>query len=223
MPDWEDRGISRDGKILVLPGEAVFGFGEKFGSVNKAGQTIDLTACDALGVTTPRSYKNVPFFMSTRGYGAFFNTSCRMRFPVGSRGCCDLQAVADDGRLDYFLFFGTRKEILGNYVALTGHSPVPPDWSFGFWQSKISYRSAAHPLIFLREGALIPLIEAGNTVNAAPVERFRILAGRLTEPGERMFSCRIGGDAVELRYRFDGREHRVTACGAAVPYDVKMR
>ncbi len=39
---------------------------------------------DALGVTTPRSYKNIPFFMSTRGYGVFFNHSSLMTFWVGS-------------------------------------------------------------------------------------------------------------------------------------------
>ena len=129
-------------KFSFSVSEAVYGFGETFGKINKAGEVVDLDIADALGVTTPRCYKNVPFFMSSRGYGAFFNDSCRMRFDVGYRSRCDLQAVLDHDRLDYFLFFGSFKEILGSYTALTGRAAMPPEWSFGFWQSKLSYRSA---------------------------------------------------------------------------------
>ena len=58
--------------------KAVYGFGEKFIRLNKVGQTIDLNMMDALGVMSSRSYKNVPFFVSTRGYGVFFNHSSLM-------------------------------------------------------------------------------------------------------------------------------------------------
>ena len=39
------------------------------------------------------------------------------------------------------LFLGTPKEILDEYTALTGKSPMPPLWSFGFWMSRITYIS----------------------------------------------------------------------------------
>jgi alpha-D-xyloside xylohydrolase len=55
--------------FTLAPQEAIYGFGEQFIRLDKVGQTIDLNMVEALGVTTPRSYKNVPFFMSTRGYG----------------------------------------------------------------------------------------------------------------------------------------------------------
>ncbi|MBQ8754217.1 MAG: glycoside hydrolase family 31 protein [Lentisphaeria bacterium] len=129
-------------KFSFSANEAIYGFGETFGKLNKNGETIHLDISDALGVTTPRCYKNVPFFMSSCGYGAFFNDSCRMRFDVGSRSRCDIQAVLDCGKLDYFLFFGTFKEILGSYTAMTGRAPMLPEWSFGFWQSKLTYKSA---------------------------------------------------------------------------------
>ena len=56
---------------------------------------------DALGVTSPRSYKNVPFYVSTRGYGVFFNHSSLMTYWVGSRSACDVQVAAQDDFLDY--------------------------------------------------------------------------------------------------------------------------
>ncbi len=48
--------------------------------------------------------------------------------------------VGEDS-LDLFIFLGNPKEILEEYTALTGRSPVPPLWSFGFWMSRITYKS----------------------------------------------------------------------------------
>ncbi len=139
---------TREGRPLAVecfalhPQEAVFGFGEKFLALDKVGQTVDLNMVEALGTTTPRSYKNIPFFWTTRGWGVFFNHSARMTCWVGSRGAADVQVAIEDDFLDYYLFVGTPSEILASYTDLTGKSRMPPRWSFGFWQSKISYRSA---------------------------------------------------------------------------------
>lgn len=131
--------------------ECIYGFGEKFGRLNKVGQTLDLDMDDAQGTTTPRSYKNVPFFVSTKGYGVFFNHTCRMTFWVGSMSAVDLQAGLEDGFLDYFVIVGDIKEVLAGYTALTGRGAVPPRWSFGYWQSRCTYGSAQQALTVARE------------------------------------------------------------------------
>jgi alpha-D-xyloside xylohydrolase len=149
--DTYNTGIcrTREGRPLAVecfalrPQEAVFGFGEKFLALDKVGQTVDLNMLEALGTTTPRSYKNVPFFWTTGGWGVFFNQSARITCWVGSRGAADVQVAIEDDFLDYYLFLGTPAEILARYTDLTGKSRMPPRWSFGFWQSKISYRSAS--------------------------------------------------------------------------------
>lgn len=128
--------------FALRPQEAIYGFGEKFLALDKVGQTIDLDMREATGTTTPRSYKNIPFFWSTRGYGVFFNHSCRMTAWVGTLCAADVQLALEDDFLDYYLFAGDPKEILASYVEVTGRPHLPPKWSFGFWQSKISYRSA---------------------------------------------------------------------------------
>ena len=149
--------IQQDGHFLatenfsLAPGEAVYGFGEKFLKLDKTGQTIDLDTEDALGVTTPRSYKNVPFFVTTAGYGVYFNHSSRITFWVGSRSAADIQVAVDDPFLDYFLIAGSLREVLKSYTGLTGTPAVPPAWTFGYWQSKISYQSAAEVLEIARE------------------------------------------------------------------------
>jgi len=131
--------------------EAVYGLGERFIKLNKVGQTIDLNMVDALGVTTPRSYKNVPFFMTTKGYGVFFNHSSLMTCWVGSRSAADVQIAAEDDFLDYFVITGSLKQILATYTDITGKGVMPPAWTFGYWQSKISYQSAAETLEIARE------------------------------------------------------------------------
>jgi alpha-D-xyloside xylohydrolase len=132
------------------PHEAVYGFGEQFIRLNKVGQTIDLDMREALGTTTPRSYKNVPFFLSTKGYGVFFNHSSRMTCWVGSMMAANIQVAIEDDFLDYYLITGSLKEILSRYTDITGKGVLPPLWTFGYWQSKISYFSAEQTLEIAR-------------------------------------------------------------------------
>lgn len=131
--------------------ESIYGFGEKFGRLNKVGQTIDLNMQDGLGVTSPRTYKNIPFFVSSGGYGVFFNHSSLMSFHVGTTSSVNIQAVAEDDFLDYFVFTGSIPEVLAQYTAITGTPGLPPKWTFGYWQSKISYRSAEETLEIARQ------------------------------------------------------------------------
>src|SRR5205085_75467 len=48
-----------------------------------------------------------------------------------------------DEVMDLFVFLGQPKDVLGEYTALTGRSPVPPLWSFGLWMSRITYKAEA--------------------------------------------------------------------------------
>lgn len=149
--DTYNTGVSRSpehGRPLATecfalrPNEAVYGFGEQFIGLDKVGQTIDVNMVEATGTTTPRSYKNIPFFVTTGGYGVYFNTSARMTAWIGSRGAADVGMGIEDDHLDFTVFVGDIPTILDRYTTLTGKPSPPPRWSFGLWQSKISYSSA---------------------------------------------------------------------------------
>ena len=131
--------------------ECIYGLGEKFIKLNKVGQTIELNMKDALGVITPRSYKNVPFYVSNKGYGVFFNHSSLMTVWVGAMTATDVQVGIEDDFLDYYIFTGSIKEVLAHYTDLTGKGTLPPAWTFGYWQSKITYESAAETLEIARK------------------------------------------------------------------------
>ncbi len=125
----------------LSPGEAIYGLGEKYSTLNKVGQTIMLWNWEGYGNSTGRSYKHIPFFLSTKGYGVFVNESRPITFWVGSREFNKIFVGIESKLVDYFFLHGpTLKEVLFKYTALTGRSPVPPKWSFGVWMSRISYK-----------------------------------------------------------------------------------
>ncbi|MBW1812953.1 MAG: hypothetical protein JRJ39_04545, partial [Deltaproteobacteria bacterium] len=70
---------------MLYPGEGIYGLGEHFGPLNKVGKTYAFWNFEGVGNTSGRVYKNIPFFMSTRGYGIFVNESRPITFWVGSR------------------------------------------------------------------------------------------------------------------------------------------
>ncbi|MDQ4002322.1 MAG: alpha-xylosidase [Actinomycetota bacterium] len=125
----------------LSPDEKLFGCGESFTRLDKRGQKLVLWTYDAYGAQTPDMYKPVPFFMSSRGYGMFVHTSAPLTFDLGaSYNEANVIYLGDD-YLDLFFFFGSPKEILSEYTALTGRSPMPPLWSFGLWMGRESYYS----------------------------------------------------------------------------------
>ena len=55
----------------LFPGEAIYGLGERFDTVDKMGKTVGQWSFEGNGNTSGRTYKPIPFFMSTQGYGVF--------------------------------------------------------------------------------------------------------------------------------------------------------
>ena len=133
------------------PGEHYYGCGESFTKLDKSGQKLILWTKDANGVETRDVYKPVPFFMSSRGYGVFYHTSCPMTLDFGCEYAQAQTAYMGDEAIDLFFFVGTPKEILGAYTDLTGKSLLPPVWSFGLWMSRITYQSEAEAREVARE------------------------------------------------------------------------
>lgn len=122
-------------------GESIYGLGEHFGPVNKVGETLRLWINEGVGNSTGRVYKTAPFYVSTRGYGVFFNHTHPVTFWVGSKEKSKIQVAVEEKSLDYYVFSGEISEILDRYTELTGRSTVPPKYSFGTWISRMSYLS----------------------------------------------------------------------------------
>ena len=130
--------------LHIPPGERFCGTGERFERANLFGEQIDLVNLDAAGVNNPRSYKNIPFLLSSRGYGLFVHSPAKMRLDIGAHSTRSLQWFVEDDTLDAFIIGGgSPGAVLENYRRLTGFPQMPPIWSFGVWMSRASYYSDA--------------------------------------------------------------------------------
>ncbi|WP_086106203.1 alpha-xylosidase [Alloscardovia macacae] len=114
-------------------GEKIFGFGEQFGAYVKNGQSIDIWNEDG-GTASEQAYKNVPFYMSTAGYGLLVNNRGHVSFEVGTDTTEAVQFSVPGEVLDFYVIYGPEpKTILERYTALTGRPAQVPAWSYGLW------------------------------------------------------------------------------------------
>ena len=141
--DWKglayDNGGDEDtymGQQLGLSvGELIYGMGERFTPFIKNGQTVDIWNADG-GTSTEQSYKNIPFYVSNRGYGVFVNHPEKVSFEVGTEHTKKVGFSVPGESLDYFLINGpTMKDVLTRYTDLTGKPSLPAPWTFGLWLS----------------------------------------------------------------------------------------
>jgi alpha-D-xyloside xylohydrolase len=129
---------SPDGRFMLEQlslgvGEYVYGLGERFTPFVKNGQVVEMWNEDG-GTASEIAYKNIPFYLTNRGYGVFVNHPEMVSFEVGSEKVERVQFSVPGEKLDYFVIYGaTPEEILERYTALTGRPALPPPWSFGLW------------------------------------------------------------------------------------------
>lgn len=116
-------------------GELVYGMGERFGAFAKNGQSIDIWNEDG-GTSTEQSYKNIPFYLTNKGYGVFVNHPERVSFEIATESITKVEFSVEGGYLDYFVINGpTMKDALVHYTDLTGKPSLPAPWTFGLWLS----------------------------------------------------------------------------------------
>jgi alpha-D-xyloside xylohydrolase len=112
-------------------GEVVYGLGERFTAFVKNGQVVDLWNEDG-GTSSEQSYKNIPFYLTNRGYGVFINHPEKVSLEVASEKVERVQFSVPGEALDYYVIYGPDPQsVLERYTALTGRPALPPAWSFG--------------------------------------------------------------------------------------------
>ena len=115
--------------------ELIYGLGERFTPFVKNGQSVSIWNEDG-GTSTEQSYKNIPFYLSSKGYGVFVNHPEKVEFEVASDQVAKVGFSVKGESLDYFLINGpSMKEVLVRYTDITGKPALPPQWTFGVWLS----------------------------------------------------------------------------------------
>jgi alpha-D-xyloside xylohydrolase len=122
-------------QLALGVGELVYGLGERFGPLVKNGQVVDIWNADG-GTSSEQAYKNVPFYLTNRGYGVLVDHPGHVSYEIGSESVERVQFSVAGESLQYFIIYGpTPKQILQRYTALTGRPASVPAWTYGLWLS----------------------------------------------------------------------------------------
>jgi alpha-D-xyloside xylohydrolase len=114
--------------------EAFYGLGgHQSGVWNYRGEAVD--------ISQDNTNISIPFFLSSYGYGIFWNNTSRSRFNNRFLNALYLSSEVADV-IDYYFIFGPSFDtVIGGYRALTGEVPMFGKWAYGFWQCKNRYAS----------------------------------------------------------------------------------
>ena len=142
--DHADKGHVSEGKRKVeyktlRRDEHFFGLGEKTGKLDRRGETYKMWNSDKPCYSTVEDplYKSIPFFMSSYRYGIFLDNTYKTEFKFGTESRDYYSFEAPDGEMIYYFIFGKDyKEIMTQYIGLTGKPIMPPRWALGFAQCR---------------------------------------------------------------------------------------
>lgn len=113
--------------------EYIYGLGERFTPFVKNGQVVDMWNEDG-GTASEITYKNIPFYITNKGYGIFVDNEGDVSYEIASEKVERVQFSVEGERLDYYVINGhTPMGTVEKYTQLTGRPALPPAWSFGLW------------------------------------------------------------------------------------------
>jgi len=113
--------------------EYIYGLGERFTPFVKNGQVVNMWNEDG-GTASEITYKNIPFYITNKGYGIFVDNEGDVSYEIASEKVERVQFSVEGERLDYYVINGhTPMGTVEKYTQLTGRPALPPAWSFGLW------------------------------------------------------------------------------------------
>lgn len=120
-------------QLHLAVGENVYGLGERFGAYVKNGQSVDVWNEDG-GTASEQGYKDIPFYMTSKGYGVLVNNRGHVSFEIGSENTEAVQFSVPGESIDFCVIYGPEpKKILERYTKLVGRPGNVPAWSYGLW------------------------------------------------------------------------------------------
>lgn len=149
-PDLEELGglSNRTGNVSVtfqgMNDRAFYGGGYNGNLVNWDGQTMTMNNSQqgnwGQGATTTRNIC-IPFYVSTEGYGVYFDDHYRSAKITPSRDGTIYNSGSQDPIAYYYIGGGSMEAVMQNYTTLTGRQQMPPYWALGYITSKFSFET----------------------------------------------------------------------------------
>lgn len=125
-------------------GSSIYGTGERFDTLNRAHTIVRNASSDTPGVKGASTYKPIPFYMSTRGYGLWLDTTAEATFDFNVSHSTDVVVSLPSERLRVVLFTDARfPKMLEAFTKLTQRAVLPPPWAFAPWMGRDVHGSEA--------------------------------------------------------------------------------
>ena len=116
-------------------GEAIYGLGTiQNGKMNRRGEHKRMEQSNL------EDFQSV--IQSIKGWGIYWDNYAPTQFDDDANGM-SLTSEAGDYIDYYFMYGGSADDVIGQMRFLSGDVPMFPLWTYGFWQSKERYKSAA--------------------------------------------------------------------------------
>ncbi|MBN1309649.1 MAG: DUF5110 domain-containing protein [Chitinispirillaceae bacterium] len=117
-------------KFNTTDDEGIYGFGQfQDGKLNQKGATLDLIQLNQMNAS--------PIFLSTRGFGVFWNVYSQVKVSPPLTLWCNW---ATNDAIDYYFMYGPDfDQVISSFHTITGSVPMWPKWAYGFWQCKNYY------------------------------------------------------------------------------------
>ncbi|MDE5773156.1 MAG: starch-binding protein [Muribaculaceae bacterium] len=163
----ESGGLSNHpGGITVtfagMDDTAFYGGGYNGNHINWDGKTMTMNNTQGgnwgIGASTTRNIC-IPFYVSTSGYGVYFDDHYRNATVRPSRFGSLYRSSSENPIAYYYIGGGTMERVLENYTALTGKQELPPYWALGYITSKFSFatRAEAEQTVTKTKACNVPL------------------------------------------------------------------
>ena len=133
--DFNDAGVKTYSVLqsfVLDKDEAIYGLGEQ-----QQGKMIQRNL--KLEMIQGNTDDYIPFFVSVKGYGLFWDNYSPTLF-VDNSDSTSFKSDVGDCIDYYFMYGGNADRVIAQMRNLTGHVPMFPLWTFGYFQSKERYK-----------------------------------------------------------------------------------
>ena len=133
-----------DWEFSVTDRAEIYGLGEHFDTLNHAHTVVRNASQDNGGAKGTSTYKPMPFFMSTSGYGLWVDTTAEATFDFNTTRLNDIGVTVPTERFRLVLFTMPEfPKILEAFTKLTQRAVMPPYWAFAPWMGRDFHRNEA--------------------------------------------------------------------------------
>lgn len=130
--------IIGDGLEIRVEYSQVLGLGERFHGVNQKGHKVSNVVEEKFCNQGEKTYFPLPFFLVDTGYGFFIDTKEVIDFDFSDAIKVDFQGTMD---AELIVFKGNYKEIVRDFIEVTGEQKKGPKWILGPWISAHRWNS----------------------------------------------------------------------------------